>query len=207
MYREWCFMFCVRRTWDLTSCRKFVESYDPTLGMLAFTVRFLTDTKRTATENKSAWTDRKLCWVCVVFVRSLFLHTNHCLIGSSDIFDTAGQEDFSGRWSIHQRLRRRQTARLFSPLCSHRFVAVRDSYMNTGDGFIIMYSIVDLKSFNEVQAIYTKLEMIQEGAKVPGNRAYLCSLNHHRSYCRQQVRLRRRQTSYTGSRKSDSVTI
>eukprot|EP01127_Copromyxa_protea_P000497 TRINITY_DN10414_c0_g1_i1.p1 TRINITY_DN10414_c0_g1~~TRINITY_DN10414_c0_g1_i1.p1 ORF type:complete len:194 (-),score=37.52 TRINITY_DN10414_c0_g1_i1:116-697(-) len=58
-----------------------------------------------------------------------------------DIFDTAGQEDFS---------------------------AVRDSYMNTGDGFIIMYSIIDLKSFNEVTAIHTKLEMIQEGARVPG---------------------------------------
>eukprot|EP01126_Amoeba_proteus_P006861 TRINITY_DN1241_c0_g1_i1.p1 TRINITY_DN1241_c0_g1~~TRINITY_DN1241_c0_g1_i1.p1 ORF type:complete len:207 (-),score=69.17 TRINITY_DN1241_c0_g1_i1:162-701(-) len=58
-----------------------------------------------------------------------------------DIFDTAGQEDFS---------------------------AVRDSYMNTGDGFLIMYSIMDTKSFNEVQTIYTKLEMIQEGNKVPG---------------------------------------
>eukprot|EP01126_Amoeba_proteus_P002747 TRINITY_DN10888_c0_g2_i5.p1 TRINITY_DN10888_c0_g2~~TRINITY_DN10888_c0_g2_i5.p1 ORF type:complete len:164 (+),score=41.66 TRINITY_DN10888_c0_g2_i5:38-529(+) len=58
-----------------------------------------------------------------------------------DIFDTAGQEDFS---------------------------AVRDSYMNTGDGFLIMYSVIDTKSFNEVQSIYTKLEMIQEGNKVPG---------------------------------------
>jgi GTPase KRas protein len=67
-----------------------------------------------------------------------------------DIFDTAGQEDFS---------------------------AVRDSYMNTGDGFIIMYSIIDLKSFNEVPAIHAKLEMIQEGAKVPGLITLLCLLN------------------------------
>eukprot|EP01126_Amoeba_proteus_P002744 TRINITY_DN10888_c0_g1_i10.p1 TRINITY_DN10888_c0_g1~~TRINITY_DN10888_c0_g1_i10.p1 ORF type:complete len:117 (-),score=28.81 TRINITY_DN10888_c0_g1_i10:221-571(-) len=40
--------------------------------------------------------------------------------------------------------------------------------MNTGDGFLIMYSVIDTKSFNEVQSIYTKLEMIQEGNKVPG---------------------------------------
>jgi len=58
-----------------------------------------------------------------------------------DIFDTAGQEDFS---------------------------AVRDSYMSTGDGFIIMYSIIDLKSFSEVKTIHTKLNMIQESKKVPG---------------------------------------
>jgi len=70
-----------------------------------------------------------------------------------DIFDTAGQEDFSYV----------ALSRVITPDS-----AVRDSYMSTGDGFIIMYSIIDLKSFSEVKTIHTKLNMIQESKKVPG---------------------------------------
>jgi len=58
-----------------------------------------------------------------------------------DIFDTAGQEDFS---------------------------AVRDSYMTTGDGFMIIYSITDDKTLAEVSTIHTKLSMLHDNKKVPG---------------------------------------
>jgi len=58
-----------------------------------------------------------------------------------DIFDTAGQEDFS---------------------------AVRDSYMTTGDGFMIIYSIIDDKTYQEVSTIHSKLLLLHDNKKVPG---------------------------------------
>jgi GTPase KRas len=57
-----------------------------------------------------------------------------------DIFDTAGQEDFS---------------------------AVRDQYMRTGDGFLCVYSITYGVSFNEVQSLYDHILRVKDMSKVP----------------------------------------
>jgi len=57
-----------------------------------------------------------------------------------DIFDTAGQEDFS---------------------------AVRDQYMRTGDGFLCVYSITYAVSFNEVQSLYDHILRVKDADKVP----------------------------------------
>ena len=47
-----------------------------------------------------------------------------------DILDTAGQEEYS---------------------------AVREQYIRTGDGFLIVYSVTDRRSFMEAEAIYNFL--------------------------------------------------
>ena len=47
-----------------------------------------------------------------------------------DILDTAGQEEFS---------------------------AVREQYIRTGDGFLIVYSVTDRRSLMEAEAIYNFL--------------------------------------------------
>jgi len=57
-----------------------------------------------------------------------------------DIFDTAGQEDFS---------------------------AVRDQYMRTGDGFLCVYSITYAVSFNEVQHLHDHILRVKDAEKVP----------------------------------------
>ena len=57
-----------------------------------------------------------------------------------DIFDTAGQEDFS---------------------------AVRDQYMRTGDGFLCVYSITYAVSFNEVRSLHDHILRVKDAEKVP----------------------------------------
>jgi len=60
-----------------------------------------------------------------------------CLL---DIFDTAGQEDFS---------------------------AVRDQYMRSGDGFLCVYSVTYTLSFKEVTALHDHILRVKDCDKVP----------------------------------------
>jgi len=62
---------------------------------------------------------------------------NECLL---DIYDTAGQEDFS---------------------------AVRDQYMRTGDGFLCVYSITHLASFTEVSNLHDHILRVKDKEQVP----------------------------------------
>jgi GTPase KRas protein len=57
-----------------------------------------------------------------------------------DIFDTAGQEDFS---------------------------AVRDQYMRTGDGFLCVYSITLQASFDEAAALHEHILRVKDSDEVP----------------------------------------
>lgn len=57
-----------------------------------------------------------------------------------DIFDTAGQEDFS---------------------------AVRDQYMRTGDGFLCVYSITYAVSFKEIRGLHQHILRVKDTDKVP----------------------------------------
>jgi len=70
-----------------------------------------------------------------------------CLL---DIFDTAGQEDFS---------------------------AVRDQYMRTGDGFLCVYSIILEPSFKSVRNFHDHILRVKDQDKLPfilvGNKADL----------------------------------
>jgi len=62
---------------------------------------------------------------------------NECLL---DIYDTAGQEDFS---------------------------AVRDQYMRTGDGFLCVYSVTHYASFVEVSALHDHILRVKDSEQVP----------------------------------------
>jgi len=77
-----------------------------------------------------------------------------------DIFDTAGQEDFS---------------------------AVRDQYMRTGDGFLCIYSITYSVSFLEVQKLYDHILRVKDADDIPfvlvGNK---CDLEQSREVSKQQ---------------------
>jgi len=77
-----------------------------------------------------------------------------------DIFDTAGQEDFS---------------------------AVRDQYMRTGDGFLCVYSITYAVSFNEVQSLHDHILRVKDTDSVPfvlvGNK---CDLENEREVPREK---------------------
>ena len=57
-----------------------------------------------------------------------------------DILDTAGQEEYS---------------------------ALRDQYIKTGDGFLIIYSITDRWSFAEAEPIYNFLLKLKNKESVP----------------------------------------
>eukprot|EP01123_Difflugia_compressa_P011685 TRINITY_DN475_c0_g1_i1.p1 TRINITY_DN475_c0_g1~~TRINITY_DN475_c0_g1_i1.p1 ORF type:complete len:192 (-),score=42.97 TRINITY_DN475_c0_g1_i1:142-717(-) len=71
-----------------------------------------------------------------------------------DIFDTAGQEDFS---------------------------AVRDQYMRTGDGFLCVYSITAQISFDEAANLHTHILRVKDVDSIPfvlvGNK---CDLDNDR---------------------------
>uniref|UniRef100_A0A7S3GH60 Uncharacterized protein n=1 Tax=Palpitomonas bilix TaxID=652834 RepID=A0A7S3GH60_9EUKA len=60
-----------------------------------------------------------------------------CLL---DILDTAGQEEYS---------------------------AMRDQYMRTGQGFLIVYSIVSKSSFEEVKLFHEQILRVKDADKVP----------------------------------------
>lgn len=56
------------------------------------------------------------------------------------IFDTAGQEEFSG---------------------------IRDQYLRTGDGFVLVFSLVEENSFNKVRPLYENILDVKDSEKVP----------------------------------------
>ena len=74
-----------------------------------------------------------------------------CLL---DILDTAGQEEYS---------------------------AMRDQYMRTGQGFILVYAIVSRGSFEEITSFKEQITRVKDKDKVPmvliGNK---CDLDQHR---------------------------
>jgi len=57
-----------------------------------------------------------------------------------DIFDTAGQEDFS---------------------------AVRDQYMRTGDGFLLVYAINLRSTFDEIENFYEQILRVKDTETIP----------------------------------------
>jgi len=79
--------------------------------------------------------------------KQVTVDTEECLL---DIFDTAGQEDFS---------------------------AVRDQYMRTGDGFLCVYSVTLRNSFEEVANFHEHILRVKDVETIPfvlvGNKADL----------------------------------
>lgn len=71
-----------------------------------------------------------------------------------DILDTAGQEEYS---------------------------AMRDSYMRSGQGFILTYAITSRTSFDELQEFHDQILRVKDADKVPmvlvGNK---CDMEEHR---------------------------
>ena len=57
-----------------------------------------------------------------------------------EILDTAGQEEYK---------------------------ALRDSYMRTADGFLMVYSVIDRKTFEEVQEFYEQILRVKDCDKAP----------------------------------------
>ncbi|KAL9648102.1 hypothetical protein ABK040_007468 [Willaertia magna] len=57
-----------------------------------------------------------------------------------EILDTAGQEEYK---------------------------ALRDSYMRTADGFLLVYSVIDRKTFEEVNEFYEQILRVKDADKVP----------------------------------------
>jgi len=82
--------------------------------------------------------------------KQVTVDSEECLL---DIFDTAGQEDFS---------------------------AVRDQYMRSGDGFLCVYSVIYAVSFNEVKPLYEHILRVKDCEKVPfvlvGNKSDLADM-------------------------------
>lgn len=71
-----------------------------------------------------------------------------------DILDTAGQEEFS---------------------------VMREMYMRTGEGFLLVYSVTSRQSFEEVASFYNQILRVKDADRVPlvlvGNK---CDLEIHR---------------------------
>lgn len=57
-----------------------------------------------------------------------------------DILDTAGQEEFS---------------------------AMREQYMHTGEGFLLVYSIIDKNSFDEIPKFYRQILRVKDRSEFP----------------------------------------
>lgn len=72
-----------------------------------------------------------------------------------EILDTAGQEEYK---------------------------ALRDQYMRTGDGFLLVYSVVDRKTFEEINEFYEQILRVKDAERVPmilvGNK---CDLESERA--------------------------
>lgn len=81
-------------------------------------------------------------------------YTKQCLVdgvaAKLDILDTAGQEEFS---------------------------AMREQYMRTGEGFLLVFSVTDRNSFNEIIKFYNQILRVKDREEFPmilvGNKADL----------------------------------
>jgi len=82
------------------------------------------------------------------------------MVSMLDILDTAGQEEYA---------------------------SMQDQWFRTGHGFVVVYSIVNKKSFNEVTPLVEKIRRIKDNDKVPmilcGNK---CDLEAERTVKKQE---------------------
>jgi len=69
--------------------------------------------------------------------RAVLVDNEHAML---DILDTAGQEDYS---------------------------VLRDGYLRTGEAFVLVYDITDIKSFEEVHKFYASIERVKETGRFP----------------------------------------
>ena len=47
------------------------------------------------------------------------------------------------------------------------YKALRDQYMRTGDGFLLVYSVIDRKTFEEINDFYEQILRVKDADKVP----------------------------------------
>jgi Ras-related protein M-Ras len=71
------------------------------------------------------------------YVQHCEVDGNWCIL---DVLDTAGQEEFS---------------------------AMREHYMRTGDGFLIVYSVTDARSFSQVSKFHTQILRLKDKDSFP----------------------------------------
>ena len=50
----------------------------------------------------------------------------------------------------------------FKSCTSQEFSAMREQYMRAGDGFLLIFSISDKRSFEEVQTFHTQILRVQD---------------------------------------------
>lgn len=87
-----------------------------------------------------------------------------------DVLDTAGQEEYgyvsSSFWPY-----RPATWRLLSPPLSRHFLspysAMREQYMRTGEGFLLVYSITSRNSFEEISTFHQQILRVKDKDSFP----------------------------------------
>ena len=48
------------------------------------------------------------------------------------------------------------------PLLSQEFSAMREQYMHTGEGFLLVYSIIDRNSFDEIPKFHRQILRVKD---------------------------------------------
>lgn len=62
---------------------------------------------------------------------------------------------------------------LYLYLTPQEFSAMREQYMHTGEGFLLVYSIIDRNSFEEIPKFYRQILRVKD-------RVWLCSNDGNR---------------------------
>lgn len=95
-----------------------------------------------------------------------------------DILDTAGQEEY--RYCFITLV----VSRNLSPATNALVIissAMREQYMRNGEGFVLVYSITSLRSFEQVQKLYDQIARVKDVDTFPiilvGNK---CDVEHDR---------------------------
>jgi GTPase SAR1 family protein len=88
-----------------------------------------------------------------------------------DVLDTAGQEEYGYVTSA-----RRRCSWLTAP-----YSAMREQYMRTGEGFLLVYAITSRESFEEIQGFHQQILRVKDKDNFPmilvGNK---CDLEYER---------------------------
>lgn len=63
-----------------------------------------------------------------------------------DILDTAGQENYAGEWTTKP-----VRTRVF--LSRSSFLAIRDTYIRSGEGFLLVFDVTDAESFADLNEL------------------------------------------------------
>ncbi|CAF1322371.1 unnamed protein product [Adineta ricciae] len=70
-----------------------------------------------------------------------------------DILDTAGQENYAGLFTLNN----------YADISDDCILAIRDTYIRSGEGFLLVFDVTDGESFSDLNELYEQILRVKNG--------------------------------------------